>query len=116
MSKVLIEILQGTAPISSSCSCSGCPSAASCGPTIDYKKETEELAKKLDGKFGDKVEVKYVDIDETGLEQYPVMNKVLQMGYPFPITLINGDPRFAGGIMDTEIENSIQAILDGETN
>lgn len=116
MSEVLIEILQGTQPTSGGWSCSGCPSASSCGPTIDFRKETEELASKLTAKFGDKVEVKYVDIDEIGIDQYPVMNKVMQMGYPYPITLINGDPRFAGGIMDTEIENAIQTILDGENN
>lgn len=38
------------------------------------------------------------------------------MGYPFPITLINGEPRFAGGIMETEIEDSIQTILEEENN
>lgn len=112
MSKVLVEVLQGTAPASSGCNCCGCPSAASCGPAMDYKKETEELAIKLNEKFGDKVEVKFVDIDEVGLDKYPTMDRVLQMGYPYPITLINGDPRFAGGIMDTEIENAVQAVLD----
>ena len=115
--KVIVEILQGTTPMGSGCS--GCPASAGCAPSIntgEIKKEIENLTKKLGEKFGDKVEMKYVDIDEAGLEDYPVMNKIMQMGYPFPITLINGEPRFAGGIMDTEIENSVEAILEGGDN
>ncbi len=115
--RVLVEILQGTGQqTGGGCSCSGCPSAGSCGPTIDFKKEAEELSGKLIEKFGDNVEVKYVDLDAVGMEEYPVMNKVMQMGYPFPITLINGDPRFAGGIMDTEVENAVQVILEEKSN
>ncbi len=115
--KVIVEILQGTTPMGSGCS--GCPASAGCSPTVnveEIEKEIEGLTKKLNEKFGDKVEMKYVDIDKVGLEDYPVMNKIMQMGYPFPITLINGEPRFAGGIMDTEIENSVEAILEGEGN
>lgn len=110
--KVLVEVLQSISPVSDSCNCSGCPSSTTCEPTIDFKKETDELALRLKEKYGNIIEIKYVDIDEVGLDEYPIMNKVLQMGYPFPITLINGDPRFAGGIMETEIDDSIQAILE----
>ncbi len=112
--KILVEILQGTTPMGSGCS--GCPASANCAPTIDIDKEIQDLTQKLKVKFGDSVEIKYINVDEVGLGDYPVMNKVMQMGYPFPITLINGEPRFAGGIMDTEIENSIQAIIDEEEN
>lgn len=111
---ILIEILQGTPHDTSACS--GWPSASSCGPTTDFSEEIEELSVKLAGKFGDKVVIKHVNLDEVGFETYPIMAKVMQMGYPFPITLINGEPRFAGGIMETEIEDSIQTILEEENN
>lgn len=39
------------------------------------------------------------------------MNQVLQMGYPYPITLVNGEPKFAGGIMLPEIKELIDEIL-----
>ena len=64
--------------------------------------------------YGDKIEVKYVDVDKEGLANYPVMNQVLQMGYPYPVTLIDGQPKFAGGIMTTEIKELIEETLNGK--
>ncbi|MDD3269112.1 MAG: hypothetical protein PHX14_07300 [Syntrophomonadaceae bacterium] len=61
--------------------------------------------------YGDKVEVKYVDADKEGLGNYAIIDRVLQMGYPYPITLINGEPKFAGGIMESEIKTNIDEIL-----
>jgi len=66
--------------------------------------------------YGDKVEVKYVDVDQVGLDNYPVMKQVLQMGYPYPVTLINGQPKFAGGIMTTEVKQLIEETISGKTN
>jgi len=66
--------------------------------------------------YGSKVEVKYVDVDNEGLGNYPVMNQVLQMGYPYPVTLINGQPKFAGGIMVTEVKQVIDEALQQQTN
>lgn len=66
--------------------------------------------------YGDKVEVKYIDVDQVGLEKYPIMNQVLQMGYPYPVTLINGQPKFAGGIMTTEVKQLIDETINGKNN
>lgn len=108
---VLVEILQGTQAVSSGCNCSSCGSAASCGSNIDYEKATSELADQLKKTYGDQVEVKYVNVDKTGLDDYAVVSRVLQMGYPYPITLINGEPKFAGGIMEREIKSNIDELL-----
>ncbi|NLV21503.1 MAG: hypothetical protein GXY49_05905 [Syntrophomonadaceae bacterium] len=70
-----------------------------------------EMTTELNRQFGDQVEVKYVDVDKVGLDNYPIMNRVLQMGYPYPITLINGEPKFAGGIMTSEVKQSIDELL-----
>lgn len=72
---------------------------------------TMEMASELKKSYGDQVKVKYVDVDQEGLDNYPIMNRVLQMGYPYPITLINGDPKFAGGIMISEVKQSIDDLL-----
>lgn len=69
------------------------------------------MAVELNHQFGDQVEVKYVDIDKVGLDNYPVMSRVLQMGYPYPITLINGEPKFAGGIMAAEVKQNIDELI-----
>ena len=113
----LIEILQGTQVATGGCNCScDCASAASCGTTTDYAELTAQMTEELKKAYGDKVEVKYVDVDKNGLADYPVMNQVLQMGYPYPVTLINGQPKFAGGIMTIEVKQLIEETLKGETN
>jgi len=115
--KVLIEVLQGTMSMGGGWSCtSDCASAASCGTTIDYSDQTAQLKEELTKTYGDKVEVKYVDVDKEGLTNYPVMNQVLMMGYPFPITLVNGDPKFAGGIMTAEVKQLIDETLKKPEN
>lgn len=108
--KVLIEVLQGTPP-AGGCNCSGCSSSSSCGSASDWEAEVKKLAEELGTSYGDKVEVKFVDVDKEGLGNYPLMSKVLQMGYPYPITLINGEPKFAGGIMGDEIKTSIDEMM-----
>lgn len=61
--------------------------------------------------YGKKVEVKYVDTDKTGFDDYPLIRRVLQVGYTFPITLINGEPKFAGGIMEREINKIVGELI-----
>lgn len=80
---------------------------------MDYAELTTKMSEELTQAFGDQVEVKYIDVDQVGLANYPVMNQVLQMGYPYPITLINGQPKFAGGIMTAEVKQAIEESLKG---
>jgi len=86
--------------------------ADSCGSATDWEAETQKLAGELGASFGDKVEVKYIDVDKVGLDKYPVLGRVLQMGYPYPITLINGQPKFAGGILGDDIKASIKEVVE----
>jgi len=83
---------------------------------MDYAELTAKMSEDLKQTYGDKVEVKYIDVDQAGLADYPVMNQVLQMGYPYPITLINGQPKFAGGIMTQEVKQVIDEALKGSSN
>lgn len=83
---------------------------------MDYADLTAQMTNELKQAYGDKVEVKYVDVDQVGLDSYPIMNQVLQMGYPYPVTLINGQPKFAGGIMTTEVKQVIDETLKDKTN
>jgi disulfide oxidoreductase YuzD len=109
--RVLVEILNGIqAP--SGCDCTTC--ASSCGPATSQEEMARVLAENLHEAFGNQVEVRYVDVDKEGLDNYPTMSRVLQMGYPYPITLINGEPRYAGGIMIGGIKKSIEEILNQE--
>ena len=71
----------------------------------------EKVSEDLKESYGARVSLKYINADQEGLGNYPLVNKVLQMGYPYPITVINGEPKFAGGIMIQELKNSIEEIL-----
>lgn len=77
---------------------------------------TQQMTEEIKKLYGDKVEVKYVDIDQVGTDKYPVINQVLQMGYPYPVTLINGQPKFAGGIMVNEVKELIAETLKENSN
>lgn len=61
--------------------------------------------------YHDQVKVNYIDVDKEGLDNYPIMDRVLRMGYSYPITLINGQPRFAGALMKMEIREVVDGIL-----
>lgn len=74
------------------------------------------MAADLKNIYGEKVNVKYIDVDKVGLDEYPIMNRVLQMGYPYPITLINGEPKFAGGIMLDEVKQVIEDTIKQSDN
>ncbi len=110
---VLVEVLQGTQAVSGGCNCSGgCSSASSCGGnTENYQQLVTEMAEDLKKAYGDKIQVKYVDVDKEGLDNYPIMGRVMQMGYPYPVTLINGEPKFAGGIMISEVKQTIDDLI-----
>jgi disulfide oxidoreductase YuzD len=108
--KILVEILNGT-QVHSGCDCTSCPSSSGCGPSSSQEEMVNKLAEDLREAFGTQVEVHYVDVDKEGLDNYPAMSKVLQMGYPYPVTIINGEPRYAGGIMITEVKQSIKEII-----
>ncbi len=109
---VLVEVLNGV-QVSSGCSCcsAGCSSESSCSEPIDYADLTRQMALELKNTYGDQVDVNYVDVDQVGLDKYPIMKKVLQMGYPYPITLVDGQPKFAGGIMTDEVKETINEVL-----
>lgn len=109
--QVLVEIIQGSNPASACGGWAGCAPATSCGSTTDYAELTEKLAQDLNKDYGNKVQVRYIDIDKVGMKEYPVIDQVIQMGYPYPITLINGEPKFAGGIMQPEIKSILDKLL-----
>ena len=57
----------------------------------------EDLVKELKKSFGNSVAIKYIDADVTGI-QNDKCRQLVEAGKPFPITVINGEPRIVGGI------------------
>lgn len=106
---MLVEVFGGTCA-SSCATCGGSCSTGGSGPEIE--KEANQLAADLKGQYGDKIEVSYIDTDQVGLGSYPVISRVVQAGYTFPIVAINGKPRLAGGF-DL---NSVREVLEEENH
>lgn len=78
---------------------------------MDYEEQTRIMGEELKKVYHDQVTVKYVDVDKEGTENYPIINRVISMGYSYPITLINGQPRFAGAVMKSETQEIIDDLL-----
>ena len=78
--------------------CSACGIQSGCGPSVPMDEMFKRFAEELQNSHGDKVEVKHYDTDETGYEANPIISRALKAGYPFPITAINGQLRWAGTI------------------
>lgn len=107
--KILVEILVGSGGMGSACE--GCVSGSCCG-TEDYALLTEKAAEALQEQYGDRIEVRFVNVDEVGLGQYPKVKNVLTIGYKYPITVIDGKPRLAGGVSLDQIKEIIAETLD----
>lgn len=108
METIKIEVYGGINAGGGGCSC-GC---TGCTPA-DTKAEFEGMKKEVLDHFAEGIlSLEFIDTDETNLGTYPEVEKVIQAGYSFPITCINGTPRLAGGIpADTIIEiiNGLQS-------
>ncbi|NPV93053.1 MAG: hypothetical protein HPY50_19985 [Firmicutes bacterium] len=104
--KFLVEVYGGVSQ-GCGCSCSDCGPSA-CGPSTPTDELVERLAGELKSSYGDKVEIRYIDTELEGLGAYPIIDKVISAGYPFPITSINGEPRLAGAIN----LDSVKKLLD----
>lgn len=107
--KILVEVYGGT-NVSCGCSCTSCGPGVSCGPSTPMNELVDRLAGELNKSYGDKVEVKYIDTDQSGLAEYPMILKVIKAGYPFPITSINGLPRLAGAINLDSIKQLLEEM------
>jgi len=72
------------------------------------KDEALELADKLQYAFGDNVETRFVDVSTDEISNYPEIEKILNR-VKLPLTVINGEPRFHGGL---GVEMIVEAIKD----
>jgi hypothetical protein len=75
------------------------------------KDEAEELGNQLKEKYGQKVEFIFVDVSTNEIEGYPNIKKILDK-VRLPLTVINGEPRFHGGISAEWITVTIDGILE----
>ncbi len=73
------------------------------------KQEAEELGTTLKGDFGDDVTTKFVDVSTEEVNQYPNITAILGK-VRLPLTVINNEPRFHGGISADVITNALKEM------
>jgi hypothetical protein len=77
------------------------------------KQEAEDLGLALKENFGDEVDVKFVDVSTDELKDYPKIASILPR-VRLPLTVINEEPRFHGGISTEVISNALQEMKQSE--
>lgn len=73
-----------------------------------------ELAGQLEQEYGEKVKVEYLDVRFIDPEEHPGLEELMLRRYRFPYVFINGEARFAGGIVYPRIKAVVDEVLGGE--
>ena len=74
------------------------------------EEQAGDIRNHLEEKFGKAVRFSYVDIQRKEMKKYPSIQKILGM-VRLPLTVINHEPRFQGGLSVTSIEDAIGVLL-----
>ncbi len=72
--------------------------------------QAEDIKNHLEEKFGKAVQFSYVDVQSKEMKKYPGIKKMLGM-VRLPLTVINDEPRFHGGLSASSIEDAIGELL-----
>jgi hypothetical protein len=74
------------------------------------KEAAENLGSYLSEKFGDGVKFAYVDVTSDEMKNYPDIAAILSK-VNLPLVVLNGRPRFHGGITVSKIEKAVNEVL-----
>ena len=74
------------------------------------KDEAEELADKLQVAFDDRVVTSFIDVSTAEIKNHSEIEKILPQ-VRLPLTVINGKPRFHGGLGVDMIVDAIKELI-----
>ena len=77
------------------------------------EEEAKDLKNSLKGKLGKVVKLTYVDVESDEMKNYPNIPPVLS-NIRLPLIVLNGEPRFYGGISADMLGKAVREILSGE--
>lgn len=87
------------------CSC-GC----GCGHLHSMREAAELLENSLVERFGDAVVFSYVDVFSEEIMDFPEVVKMMNQ-FRLPLTLLNREPRFHGGLSFEKISGAVAKLL-----
>lgn len=67
----------------------------------------------LKERFGDKVAVTFIDVISDEFENYPDIKEILDK-VRLPLTVINGKPRYHGGLAPDMITDAVEGLIAGQ--
>jgi disulfide oxidoreductase YuzD len=88
----------------------GCSCGCGCGHAHSMRDAAEVLEKELIEKFGDQVSFRYVDVFSEDIMDFPDVVKVMNQ-FRLPLTVLNGEPRFHGGLSFEKISAAVAELL-----
>ena len=74
------------------------------------KDEAEDLIRDFKEKYGDRVVVEFIDVTTKEFDNYPRVKEIMSK-VRLPLTVINGTPRFHGGLAVNMITDSVEGLL-----
>lgn len=109
MKEVMTIVFGSNAPLPA-CSWTTSSTAAGGGPPKTMKEAAENLGNSLSEKFGEAVKFAYVDVKSDEMKNYPDIAAILSK-VNLPLIVINGKPRFHGGITLIKVEKLVNELL-----
>jgi disulfide oxidoreductase YuzD len=104
--KIKVEIYGIKDQSSGGCSCSG-----GCGPTKTmgelYKDFLSFLSKT---RLKDRIDIRFIDILMDDMDKYQTVLNAMEKGYGLPLTTINDEIKFYGGINNKMIYDGIRKL------
>jgi len=93
----------------------GLPSAATGPPEKTWRSAAGFVAQRLHARFGDSVDVEYVDLFSPEMGRHPdVEARIATDGLMPPVVLVDGTVLYAGGKLNVSaIERAVAAALEG---
>lgn len=106
------DLLAGGCSCSPGSSCCGADSSVAepaAGPSIEEK--VTHLGDVLKRYYGSHVKAEYIDIIEEDMAAHPgVVEFIVNRGVSLPLVMVNGKPRFAGGLPLDKITAEVEAL------
>jgi hypothetical protein len=109
--KIIVEVFgikdQAINDNSSGCSCQG----GCCGPTKTMGQTYEEFKFLLSrSKIRQRIDVRFIDILREDMDSYGYAMEAMDKGYNLPLTAINGQIKFYGGLSNRMIYNTLRRM------
>ena len=74
------------------------------------KDEAEDLIRDFKEKYGDRVVVEFIDVTTKEFDSHPQIKEIMGK-VRLPLTVINGTPRFHGGLAVDMIKDTVEGLL-----